>query len=183
MRTFMLTGVTCLALIALTAGAIAAETKIGYVDMQRALLEVEEGRVAKSKLDEMKTKRQAELDAKQNELRELQKNLEAQKEFMQDDVRRQKEDEFRTRLGELQVTYQQLQKELAIEEAKLTKGILDRMIRILATMGKDGEFTVILEKTESSILWAPAHLDLTNELIRHFNDGTGGGAKKKKAKK
>lgn len=167
----------------LTAGVAFAETKLAFVDMQRALLEVGEGKKAKAKLEKMKKARQGKLDASQDELRKLQKDFEAQKAFMKDDVRKQKEEEFRKKLGELQMTYANLQRELAREEAKLTKSIFGRMARILKGMGEKDSISMILEKTESSILWAPQSLDLTNELIRRFNAGEGKGKKKGKKKK
>lgn len=147
--------------------------KLAFVDMQRALLEVEEGKKAKAALEKMKTERQAKLDARQQELRNMQKNLEAQAQFMKPDVKAQKETEFRQKLGELQMTYATLQKELAQEEAKLTKKIFARMARILAKIGKKEGYTMIFEKTESSLLWAKPHLDITNELIRRYNAGEG----------
>lgn len=159
--------------LAFTATAAHAEVKIAFVDMQRALLEVKEGKKAKSTLEKMKKDRQGKLDARQEELKNLQKNFEAQKDFMKPDVRKQKEEEFRRKLGELQLTYAKLQKELAREEAKLTKSIFGRMGRILATMGKKQGLSMVFEKTESSILWAPQSLDLTNELIRRFDAGEG----------
>jgi hypothetical protein len=35
------------------------------------------------------------------------------------------------------------------------------------------KWTLILERSESSVLFAEASLDLTNELIRRFNAGEG----------
>ena len=164
----------------LCAGTAAAEVKIAFVDMQRALLEVEDGKTAKQKLEKMKKERQAALDAQQEELRTLQKSFEAQKDFMKEDVRKQKEDEFRQKLGELQLTYAKLQKELAEEEAKLTKSIFARMARILKAVGEKDDLSMIFEKTESSILWAPQNLDMTNELIRRYKAGEGKEPKKDK---
>jgi outer membrane protein len=154
-------------------GFASAETKLGYVDLQRALMEVEDGKKAKKQLENMKTSRQKKLDARQNELREMQKSLEAQQAFMQADVKRQKQQEFGQKLQQLQSTYVNLQKELAAEEAKLTKGIYARMGRILGKIGKKDGYTMILEKSQSSVLWAPQHLDLTNDLIRRYNAGEG----------
>lgn len=160
-------------LIASAPIANAKGVKVAYVDMQRALLQVEEGKKAKSKLEAMKKDRQKKLDASQEELRALQKDFEAQKEFMEPEVRRKKEDEFRGKLMELQKTYAELQRELAQEEAKLSKTIFARMGRILQAIGKAGSYTMIFEKTESSLLWAEQHLDLTNELIRRYDAGEG----------
>lgn len=160
-------------LLLLLCGAAQAEIRIAYVDMQRALLEVDEGKTAKSTLEKMKNEKQKQLDASQEELKKLQSDFEMQKAMMKDDVRRQKEEEFREKLGRLQQTYVGLQKDLASKEAELTKGIFGRMARILEKMGRDQKWTMIFEKTESSVLWAEQSLDLTNELIRRFNAGEG----------
>lgn len=157
-------------------GAAAAQgnpVNLAFVDLQRALLEVEDGKKTKTKLEAMKADRQGKLDARQEELRALQKNFEAQKDFMNDEQRKAKEEEFRTKLGALQQTYATLQRELAEEETKATKSIFDRMGKILAKMGEDQKLTMVFEKTQSSILWAPKHLDLTNEVIRRYNAGEG----------
>jgi len=161
-----------------------AETKLAYVDMQRALLETDDGKNAKKQLEKMKKVRQSQLDSKQKNLRKMQKELEAQKAFMKEDVLRAKQMEFGKKLKELQMIYATLQKELAAEEAKLTKVILERMGRILMAVGRKSGDIFILEKNDSRILWAPAKYDLTNELIRRYNAGEGrGGKAKKKSKK
>ncbi len=151
----------------------AKEVKLAYVDMQRALLEVDDGKAAKSRLEKLKKERQSKLDASQEELRAMQKNFEAQKAFMKPEVLQQKQQEFAQKLQGLQMTYATLQKELVAEEAKETQKIFKRMAKILADVGQKESFTMVLEKTESSILWAPKHLDITNELIRRYNAGEG----------
>ncbi len=179
-RCLSLTFIAVFMTASLAFSAASAQNKIAFVDMQRALLEVDEGKSAKATLEKLKGDKQKELDGQQDALRKLQSEFEAQKAFMKEDVRRSKEEEFRTKLGELQLTYAKLQKELAGKEAELTKDIFARMAKILNKMGQDQKWTMIFEKTESSILWAEPSLDLTNELIRRYNGGEGGksGAKK-----
>jgi outer membrane protein len=179
MRVFSITLVMLISIV----GIAQSKTRIGYVDMQRAILEADDGQAAKNQLQKMKTARQSELDAKQKALRELQKGYEAQKAFMKADIRQAKEAELGKSLQELKMTFATLQRELAAEEAKLTKPILERMGLILAAIGKRSGDILILEKNESRILWAPPKLDLTNELIRRYNAGEGKAKRKKKAKK
>ena len=159
-----------------------AQSKIAYVDMQRAILEAEDGKKAKDQLKKMKDSRQSELNKKQDAVRELQKGYEAQKAFMTEEVRKQKEQELGQKIQELKMTFATLQRELAAEEAKLTKPILERMAKILAQIGQSEGDLVILEKNESRVLWAPAKLDLTNELIRRYNKSVSGKKSKKKKK-
>ena len=179
MRLF-LTFTLCLGLFSSSAFA---QTKIGYVDFQRALLETDDGKKAKTALETMKKARQKKLDQDQKELKSLKDKLEKQKAFMQPEVRQTKEKEFREKVQILQMTFAKLQKELAAEEAKLTRGIIQKMGLILADIGKRDGYSVILEKNESRILWAPQKLDLTNELIRLYNAGSKGAKAPKAAQK
>lgn len=150
-----------------------ADIKIAYVDMQRALLEVEDGKAAKATLEKLKGDKQKQLDSEQETLKKAKADFDTQKAMMKDDVRRQREEELTEKLGRLQMIYATLQKELAGKEAALTKDIFKRMARILEKIGQEQKWTMIFEKTESSVLWAEQSLDLTNELIRRYNAGDG----------
>lgn len=150
-----------------------AQVKIAYVDLQRALNEVEEGKTAKAKLKKMFDTRQKKLDDQQNELKkfkdELQGKLEA--DVLSDDKKKELMLDYQKRFYELQTTYQKLQTELAKSEAEETKKIFDKMAVILKDIGLKEGYTIILEKTESSILWAPKSLDITDQLIQRYNAG------------
>lgn len=159
--------------LSLAAASASAEVKIAYVDLQRALLEVEDGKKAKAELEKLKADRQKELDAAQTEVRKLKEAFDAQVEFMKPEVKQQKQMELAQKLQMLQQTFAEKQKELVKREAELTKKIFARMGAILSKVGDKEGYTMIFEKTESSLLWAPKHLDLTNDLIRRYNAGEG----------
>ena len=169
-----------LSLIVLNTSQAVAE-KFAYVDLQRAVFEVNDGKVAKSRLETMKKERQSALDAKQQELKKLQESLEKQADFLSDDVKQKKAQEFRAKLGELQAMYGKLQRELAEEEMKIQQQILGRMGEVLRQMGEESSYTMIMRK--DALLWAPTHLDVTNELIRRYNEALGGKKPTKKRKK
>jgi outer membrane protein len=162
-----------LSLLLVSHGVAQAEVKLAFVDMQRALLEVDEGKKAKGTLEKMKSDKQRQLDGEQEALKKAKGDFDTQKAMMKEDVRRQREEELAEKLGRLQMLYATLQKELAAKEAELTKEIFKRMAKILEKMGREQKWTMIFEKTESSVLWAEQSLDLTNELIRRYNAGEG----------
>lgn len=159
------------------AGARRAEAqqpvKIAYVDLQRALNEVEDGKAAKKKLKSMFDVRQKKLDDQQAELKKYKDGLEEQLkgDVLSDEKKREMMLDYQKRFYDLQQTYGKLQKELAENEAGETKKIFDKMAKILKDIGLKEGYTVILEKTESSILWAPASLDITDQLIQRYNSG------------
>lgn len=167
----------CLAVLGLSLPAAAQEMKIGFVDLQRALNEVDEGAAAKAALKREFDAKQAELDNRQNELKALKDELDARGMMMTPEAKQEKAAELQRKLMEVQQIYFQLQQELSQKEAQATSGIFAKMGTLLETMGRESGYTIIVEK--SAVVYAKPSLDLTNELIRRYNDAYGS---KKKGK-
>lgn len=156
--------------------AAADDIKLGYVDLQRALNEVEEGASAKKALKKEFDEKQKQLDTKQNDLKTLKEELDARGSMMKPEVKQEKLNELQKRLMETQQLYYALQQELSKREGDVTAEIFKKMGVILQSMGEADSYTLIVEK--SAVLYAKGALDLTNELIRRYNDAYG----KKKGK-
>ncbi len=149
--------------------AFAQAPKIGYVDLQRALNEVAEGKKAKKKLKADFKKKQETLNSKQDDLKAMQKDLEQNGMMLSDEAKRAKAMEFQKKMYDLQQTYGKLQGELAQAEAKATKKIFDKMGAIINDIAKERGYDLVLERTESAILFAKGDMDLTDELIKRYN--------------
>jgi outer membrane protein len=156
---------------ALTVSGVAhADIKLGYVDLQRALQEVAEGKEARSRLKTELDKKKAEFEAEQAKLRDDKAVLDKQGSMMSEEVRNQKFTELQKRLFELTQRAEKLQAEMAGSEQKELKKIFEKMDPIIAAIAKREELTMVFEKTDSGLVYAPASLDLTNELVRTYND-------------
>ncbi len=186
MRTTLRTPLLLGLALALAPALVRAEQKLGIVDLQRALNEVDEGKAAKALLKKDFDDKQKHLDAKKAEFDKLQGDLEKQAVVMSDSAKKEKAADLDRRARELQGLFVQLQKDLSEREREATKGIFDRMAVIVQEIAEADGFTVVLEKG-AGVVYAPASLDVTNELIRKYNarhpSGSGGAARKADAKK
>lgn len=151
------------------AGVAHADIKLGYVDLQRALMEVDEGRSAKTRLQGEVDKKKKDFEAEQGKLRDDKAVLDKQGSMMSEEVRNQKFAELQKRLFELTQKAEKLQVDLADSERKELKKIFEKMDPIIASIAKREELTMVFEKTDSGLVYAPASLDLTNELVRTYN--------------
>jgi outer membrane protein len=108
-----------LAALLLVAGptASAFAQKIGVVDMQRALMETEDGRKAKDQLKKLFEQRQKTLDKQQDDLKAMKESVEKQRDVLAREVWAKKVEDLQKALGELQATYMEFQRELAAKEA------------------------------------------------------------------
>ncbi len=147
-----------------------ADIKIGYVDLYRALENVEEGQQVRRQLEREFQRRQQQLDDKQQEVMQLHQQLEQQAMMLSDSARQQMAVELQEKMAELQQLYLTLQQELAQQEAQAMRGVFESMREVVAQIGREGNYTIILERTETSVLYSVDGLDLTDELIRRFNN-------------
>ena len=145
------------------------EVVIGYVNMQRAILEVDEGKRARAQLQSTFTEKQKKLQSREAELKKLKDAIEKESVVKDDDSTRAKKTEFQNKLLELQQIFMKEQKELEESQAKQINALADKMRTVIKEVGEAGGYTLILEGTEARMLFARPHLDLTNEVIRKYN--------------
>jgi len=97
----------------LLSGVARAELKIAYVDLQRALMEVEEGRNAKSRLQSILDSKQKEIDKEQEDLKKEKDLLDKQRSAMSEDTRAQKEQELQRKVYDLAQRWEKGKAEMA----------------------------------------------------------------------
>jgi outer membrane protein len=147
--------------------AHAEEVKLGYVDLQRALNETDDGRKAKANLKKVFDQKQKELDEQQAGLKKEIEDLDKKRTLLPADKVREKEAELRVKLEKVQQTYMRHQQDLSGKEQKETQKIFERMTKIIGEIAAAENFSMIVDR--SALVFAKPHLDLTNELIRRYN--------------
>ena len=153
--------------------AFAEDLKLGYVDLQRALNETEDGRKAKASLKKVFDAKQKELDEQQEDFKKAKEDLDKKRTLMNADTVRAKEQELAAKFEKVQQSYMRHQKDLQEKEGEVTQKIFERMQRIIQKIAQAENFSMVLDKTQAGIIFAKQHLDLTNDVIRRYNSGEG----------
>jgi len=159
-------------------GIARAEVKLAYVDLQRALMEVDEGRSAKARLQKILEEKQKELDKEQESLRKEKELLDKQASAMSEETRVAKQTDLQKKLFDLAQRWEKGKTEMAQKERTELQSIFQKMDPIIAEIAQREGFTMVFEKTDSGLVYAPGHLDMTNELVRRYNDKHKGGGGK-----
>ncbi len=149
--------------------ALAADLKVGYVDLQRALNQSKAGSSAKQQISGKVKEYENTIEAQQKELKKLKEELEKQAMLLSDDARAAKERDYQKKLKDFQRFTKDIQEELQQKDADFTRQILESLFEVLKDLGKKEGFTLILEKSESSVLYADDSIDLTEKLIKAFD--------------
>ncbi len=147
----------------------AAEVKIGTVDMQKALQSVDSGKKAKAQLEKEFNAKKKELQGEETSIRKATEEFKKQSLVMSDEARAKKQGELQERIMKFQELTSRSQMEIQQKEKELTQPLINRLKGIIADLAKKGDYSVVLEKSENSVLFSLEKDDLTSEVISNFN--------------
>jgi outer membrane protein len=159
-------------LSAQTAAPTTAAARVGFVDIQRVLARSAAGMAAREQLEKEKAAMQKQVDAQRTELEKLRDELEKKGQLLSADARREKQEMLERKVRDARRLVDDLQATLQKkEEAMLTK-VLQDVSGLIQKVGKDKGFALVLERQRSSILYASADVDLTEDVIHAYDDET-----------
>jgi outer membrane protein len=163
-----------------TAFAARAQQKIGYVDVQRAIQETEEGKSARTRLRSEFEQRKAAIDKKGSDLEKMQQDYDKQATVLSDDAKKKKQEEFQKLLVDARKSANELQEDMQTKEQQAMAGILQRLQQVVAEIAEREQLSFVIDK--ATLLYGPPAADLTNEVVRRYNDKWGAGESAKNAK-
>lgn len=147
----------------------AAEFKAGFVDLNRAMLEIDEGRAAKARLQKMMEEKQKELDREQGALRKEMETLQKQATAMSEEARLKKHSELQQRAVALGQKWEKTQNEMTQRQRAEVQQIFKKMDPIIAEIAQREGLTIVFEKADAGLVYAVPALDFTNEMVRLYN--------------
>jgi len=144
----------------------AADFKIAYVDIQRAVNECNAGKDAKKAITKEVEKFQRQIADKQKELQTMKESLEKQAPMLTPDARATREKEYQNKLREFQRWGEDTQNEINQKRMEMERNISIGLQKVIQKVGADEGYTFILEKNENVVLYISKTIDITDRMIK-----------------
>lgn len=149
--------------------ASAADSKIGYVDIQKAIQSTKAGKKAKKQLETQFNKKKKELAKLESDIKKMTKDLEKKKLVLTDEKRLKKQQEIQREMLKYREMVGKSQVEIQEKERKLTLPILKKIRTVIGKIAEKEGYTFVLEKSEQSVLWAKKEADLTEKVVKAYD--------------
>jgi outer membrane protein len=162
--------------------------KIGVVDLQAVLDNSVRGKAAKDRLKEMSVKLQEEIktkrefkDKREEELQKLRSEIRSQGLVLSEQARIAKEEDFRNKIRELKRFIDDTNRfiedatqEFREREARETQLLLVEIRKIVAEIGKQENYSLILEGNENAavVLYFAKTIELTPKVIQRYDQAS-----------
>lgn len=144
------------------------ELKVGFVNLQKAISLSERGKKARSDFQASLKDKQDALRKEQQAIEKERRELQKQGVLMKESARAKAQLRFQRRVRDYERDKRDMQEELALREREITDGILKDLQKIIAELGKTGQFTMILER--SQLLYTDKGTDVTDDVIKLYNE-------------
>ena len=152
------------------AGPLAAQgQKIAVIESERIVAESTQGQQVLEQLKSLREQKAAEGRELQNQINDLRKRIEEGGNALSED----RQAELRKELEDKVIAFRRFEDDANRELAKVRDETLAKIerqvLQVIDQIGKEGGYTVILNKFQSGLVYADEAIDITDQVIERFN--------------
>jgi outer membrane protein len=153
----------------LFASSARADMRVAVVDVQRAVMQTEDGLRAQANLKKLFDSRQQELNRKQTDMQKQKDEIEKQSKVLSKEALQKRVDEWQKEMVALQQVFVEYNKELEKKQKEMTDPIFERVMGIVKRLASSENFDLVIDK--QTVAYVRTDLDLTDRCIQIYNSG------------
>ena len=147
---------------------VAAEMKVGVMNVQKVLVNSVSGKAAKEKFDLKMGDLQSKFKAEEEELVDMQGEIEKKSSAWSEETKQLKVREFQKKRRELQEKSEDARFELKTLQDKELAPILKALEGVVDTYGKNYGYTIILD-SKAGVIYFSDVVDITDQLVKELD--------------
>jgi outer membrane protein len=144
--------------------------KIAFVVLQRVVAESNDGKQARAKVLARQPRKVGELNEREKTLQALQDKVEKSGAVMSEAARGDLAKQVERAQVDLQRATQDAQAEVQELQQQLQDEFQRRIAPIIEAVGKERGLHYIFNGPDSGLVWADASLDITNDVVKKFDE-------------
>ncbi len=166
------------AVVALAAPMFAqtAPARVAVIDVQRVLANSAAGKAASDKLKKMQDDRVARAKALDDEIQKLDSDINSKKLSLSEDKIGDMQKQLSDKKIAAQRFAQDAEREMGEARDRELLALENKIKPVIDQIGKEQGLAAIFNKFESGLVYASEAIDITDTVIKRFNDVTGGPA-------
>ncbi len=144
-----------------------ALTKIGFVDMEKAVVGTKEFKRGIANFNREFQKEKAVIAAREEKIKKMLEQINKQGFVLTPELKKKKEESFLKEKKKFERYVQDRNEEFEKKRQDVMSKILEKMLKVLKVMGKQKKMTMVLEK--KALFYSDDALDLTSQAITAYN--------------
>ena len=146
------------------------DVKVAIVDVQSAILQTNEGKASRQKIESEMAPKRKDLLNQQGELKKLQEDFNAQQSVLSDADKQTKQKEFQTKFQAFHQAELNFEQESRQKEAEALQKILKNIQSEVQKIAKEKKFDMVFDKSAAVLLYSNNTTDITTQVVSLYNN-------------
>ena len=146
-----------------------SNNKIGYIDLQSVIKNSKAGKAAKTSFESEFKKKRVIIESKAKVLAQEEQDFINQAPLMDEDARNRRSEIIQQQKKELTRLRDDFREVLQKRDFELTQKILKELENVIKTIGSKEGYALIVEKTESGVIYGSDGVDITQKVITAYD--------------
>ena len=151
----------------LVASSFAAESRVGFIDVQKAVISTKEWKKQFEFFKKDFAKEKKKIKTRENRIKKMLQDLNKQSFVLDPELKKKKEGKFRKEKVAFERYVQDQNAEFGNSEKEMTQKILQNMVKVIQKIGKEKKYTMILE--QKAVLYHDKGNDLTSLATKTYD--------------
>lgn len=164
-----LAGVVVAVCVAASSAAFAEGRKYAVVDMQEVILNVEEGKTARTDLEKEIKDKEKELQKQKEELDKMNDEWKSKASLLSEEARMNKQKEFQEKFLALRNSEMEFQASIKRKEQKATQTIAIKVAGLVEKIAKERNIEAVFESNSAGLLYLQEPVDLTKDVVERYS--------------
>lgn len=147
----------------------ADQPAIGYVDVRKVLLESKLGKKNKAEFEKIIKEKESALNKEEEKLKAMQESFQKDQLMMTDEQKTAKQKAFQEKAEAYQKMMRDAKQDVSKKDNEYTAKALTEIRAIVADLAKEMKLSLVLEASESGLLYAEQSMDLTPKVMEKYD--------------
>jgi outer membrane protein len=150
----------------------APPTKVGIIDIQRAIIQTKDGQKAAADLNTKVEPKRKEVDAKQAELKQMEQQYRTGANTMSDEAKQKLMRDIDQHRKQLQRQTDDAQAELEAEQQRILQDLGQKVMAVVTRYANEHGFALVLDVSNAAntpVLYASSSIDITADIVALYD--------------
>jgi outer membrane protein len=143
--------------------------KIGIVDIDQAISSTDEGKAAREEFARKQREAEQQMQPLMDRYKGVEEELKAKKFVLSEEALFQKQLDLAEMRNLIQNKIKELEGQLQVDQKRLEGPLTAKLVEIISDVGKTQGFTLILRRGTPGVLYTREALDVTDLIIKRYN--------------
>lgn len=163
-------GVLAASVATVATAADKSKVSVAMVDMQAAILQTEEGKAAKVKIEKDAQSKRDALIKQQEDLNALGQEFQTQQAVLSEESKLEKQKEIQGKMQALRSSQMTFEQDVRRKEMEETQKIIEVLQKIIDEVSRQKGFDFVFERGSGALLYAASVTDITGDVVKIYND-------------